>query len=260
VRWLDALARLVTVAFLLAACAPRATEAGTSAPPSPAPTSVVASVRAAFSDRGVVWVTNGRVFLARAPGFQVEAVRTPGQAADAAWHDGDAWAALPAAGWVQRVTGRPDVVQAGRAYRLTATRVYREDGSAVTYTGAGTTGMLGAPDAVVTGGDGLDYALQSGRLYKLGTGRLLVSERAAGPYLSVTPEGAVASAVPAVTTREGTYRVTGGKLQRVDPTGVVRSEVTSDAVVVGRVGDLIVTVSPEGVVRAFRYDLSEVKL
>lgn len=231
--------------FLLGACAPRAQGGDPFA--------------AAFSSGGVIWTANGRTFLARAPQFAPEAVRTPGRVADVAWQGGDAWVALPDVGWVQRVTGAPGVVRAGLAVRLSAARIYREDGSAVAYAGGPAAGLLGAPDAVVTGGDGLDYALQGGKLYQLGSARTLVNEAAGGPYLVATPGGAVTSAVPAAVHDGDLYRLTNGQLERVDAAGSVRAALPHAPGLVGLAGDLVVTVSPGGQLRLFRYDLSEVK-
>ncbi len=231
--------------LLLAACAPRASGG--------------APFAAAFSGGGVVWTANGRTFVARAPQFAPEAVRTPGRVADVAWQGEGAWVALPDAGWVQRVTGAPGVVRAGLTVKLSAARVYREDGSAVTYLGGPATGLLGAPDAVMTGGDGLDYALEGGKLYQLGAARSLIREGAGGPYLVATPQGAVTSTVPAAVHDGDLYRLTGGQLERVDAAGAVRAAVPHAPGLIGLAGNLVVTITPGGQLRLFRYDLSEVK-
>ena len=230
---------------LLAACAPRASGGETFA--------------AAFSQSGVIWTANGQTSLARAPQFLIEPVRTPGRVADVAWQGGDAWVALPEVGWVQRVTGAPGVVRAGRAVKLSAERIYREDGSAVSYAGLPATGLIGAPDAVVTGGDGLEYALQGAKLYRLDAGRTLLRDPAGGPYLLATPDGAATSAVPAAVRDGDLYRLTNGQLERVDAAGAVRAAVPHPPGLIGLTGDLIATISPGGRLRLFRSDLSEVK-
>lgn len=239
-------ATIVAALLVLSGCAPRVA-------------SVPERFAAAFSARGALWVRGGQAFVARAPQFRPEALPTPAPVADVAWHDLDAWAALPGVGWVQRLTGAGGVVRAGVAVKLSATRIYREDGSALSYDGAPAGGLLGAPDAVETGGDGNDYALQGGRLYRVTPVRALVSAQPGGPFLAPTPQGVVASPVPVAVTADFTYRLTGSALERVDAAGSVRGSVPHGPGLVGVAGEFIVTVSREGAVRVFRYDLTEVK-
>lgn len=237
---------LVALVLLLAGCAPRVTAGA-------------GNFNAAFSERGVIWVSNGAAFIAPAPQFTPQRLNVPAAVADVAWHDGDAYVALPSAGWVQRVTGTGGVIQAGVAVKLSASRIYREDGSALTYDGAPENGLLGAPDAVVTGGDGQDYALQGGRLYRVGPNRVLVNGGAGGPYLVRTPSEVLVSPVPVAVTADFTYRLTNGTLQRLDATGSVRAELPHPPGLVGVAGDRVVTVTREGQTRVFRYDLTEVQ-
>lgn len=253
---------LVTATLaLLTACAPAVTDTrptgGAAVTSGPAITANL--VTAAFSDRGAVWVQDGAVFLARAPGFRPERVPVPGRAVDVAWNGGEAWAALPASGWVQRLTGEPRVVQAGRVVAITDTRIYREDGSAVGYDGQPAPGLIGRPDDVVTGGDGGDYATQSGRLYRLDPSRTLLQDRLGAGRLFATPGGATVTTTPTVFTRDGSFRLLDGRLERVDAAGRVRASVPHEFATVGVVAEFVVTVSSAGAVRVFRYDLSEVK-
>lgn len=246
---------------LLTACAPAVTDTrpttnGAAVTSGPAITANL--VTAAFSDRGAVWVLDGAVFLARAPGFRPERVPVPGRAVDVAWNGGEAWVALPASGWVQRLTGEPRVVQAGRVVAITDTRIYREDGSAVTYAGVPTGGLVGAPSAVVTGGDGFDYALQSGRLLRVGTSAVVLDAAARGPFLAATSSGAVSTLFPTVSGANATYRIANGRLERLDAANVVRASLPHEPGVVGIVAEFVVTIAESGRLRVFRYDLSEV--
>ncbi|AFZ65796.1 hypothetical protein [Deinococcus peraridilitoris] len=239
------------VLLLLSACAPRTVGTVTVARPD--------AFSAAFSPRGVLWVTGGTAFLARAPQFRVEKLATPVPVADVAWHDGDAWAALPSVALVVRLTGTGGSLQAGVAVKLSESRIYREDGTALTYSGESTAGLTGAPDAVVTGGDGLDYALQGERLYRIGRERSLVGASQGGPFLTPSPGGVLVSSVPSAVTRDFTYQLHDGQLLRQDASRTVRGAVPHLPGRVGLVGDLVVTVTREGQVRVFRYDLTEVK-
>ncbi|WP_245588595.1 hypothetical protein [Deinococcus pimensis] len=225
----------------------------------PAVTRPQAALTAAFSAQGVAWVSGGAVFLARAPLFRPQRVPVPGRATDVAWNGGNAWVALPAAGWVQRITGEPGVVQVGRVVELTDTRAYREDGTAINFRGQDAPGLVGAPDQAVTGGDGLDYAVQAGRLYRVDPARTLLLDSLGAPLLVSTPTGAGLSTVPVAFTADSQYRLQGGTLERVDAAGRVRASVPHGPGVVGVSAEFVVTVSPNGEVRVFRYDLTEVK-
>ncbi|PYE56282.1 hypothetical protein [Deinococcus yavapaiensis] len=248
-RWRDVLA-IVSVLLALAGCAPSATNAGTG-------TSSRGPVRAAFSNLGVIWTQGGGAFIALAPDFRPQGV-VPSGVNDVAWVAGDAWIASPLSGVVRKVTGRPDSVRAGRVVLLSATRVYREDGSAVTYSGEPTGGLIGTPSAVVTGGDGFDYALQGGRVLRVGSAAVVVDASARGPFLAATSAGAVSTLFPTVFGASGSYRIANGRLERLDAAGVVRAGVPHEPGVAGLVAEFVVTIGESGRLRVFRYDLSEV--
>ncbi|ADV67302.1 hypothetical protein [Deinococcus maricopensis] len=233
---------------LLSACAPAATGAGGASS---------SAIRAAFDTAGVAWVQGGRAYVAFAPAFAPLNVRVPTPAADAGWWRGTPYAALPDAALLISLAGEPRVRPAGRVVRLSNTRAYREDGSAVTYDGSVTTGVVGGPDRVVTSGDGLDYALLGGRLVRVSDGVRLDS--VPKPQLVITTREATTANVPTVVTPDGTYRLTGDALERADATGVVRARVPHGPGVVGVSGPYIVTVSEDGRVRAFTADLSPVR-
>lgn len=247
-------------ATLLGACAPApARTAGSAAAGTPG-LQVAAEVeadasafRAAFSDLGVAWVAAGRACVARAPEYRVTCPKLP-PVVDVAWDGLDVWAAVPSLAQVVTVDRAPRNVNVGRVVRLSAVAAYREDGSAVSYAGAARPGVLGAPSAALTGGDGVDYARVRGTLVRVPDGVLL--RGAAGPYLVVTPGGAEAAEAPEVVTATGRYRLAGGVLDWRDGAGVVRARVPHGPGRVGRVGQEIVTVSAAGAVRRFTPDLS----
>jgi len=232
----------------LAACAPATT--------SRAPISVPA-FSAAFGPEGVAWVDAGQACVARAPSYRAVCPRLPGPAVGVGWNGGDAWAALPGAGLLVTLDRAARSVPVGRVVALSNTRAYREDGSAVTFAGAAATGVPGAPSAAVTGGDGQDYVLLAGALRRVSDG--VVLETAAGPLLQVTPTGARSANVPGVTTASGTYRLTGGTLQRLDAAGRVLASVPHPPGRVGVVGGDLVTVAPGGAVNVFGVDLQPVR-
>ncbi|MEW6422572.1 MAG: hypothetical protein AB1511_12735, partial [Deinococcota bacterium] len=147
-------------------------------------------------------------------------------------------------------------VPAGRVVALSATRAYREDGSAVTFDGQPAPGVPGAPSAAITGGDGEDYVLLAGALRRVSDG--LVVETAPSPLLEATPTGARSANVPSVETPSGTYRLTGTALQRLDLGGRVLASVPHGPGRVGVVGADVVTVSPGGTIRVFGTDLQPV--
>lgn len=213
-----------------------------------------AAFRAAFSDQGVAWVASGRACVARAPSFRVNCPPLP-PAVDVAWNGPDAWAGVPGVGVVVTLDGAARTVDVGRVAALSAGRVYREDGSAVTYANGPVRGVLGRPSAAVTVGDA-EFALVGGEVRRVADGAVLARGAA---FLTVTPDGAAGSAQPQLVTAEGTYRLTGERLERLDPTGRVVATTPHGPGRVGRVGPLIVTVDAAGTVRAFGVDLSPVR-
>lgn len=213
-----------------------------------------AAFRAAFSDQGVAWVASGRACVARAPSFRVNCPPLP-PAVDVAWNGLDAWAGVPGVGVVVTLDGAARTVDVGRVAALSAGRVYREDGSAVTYANGPVRGVPGRPSAAVTVGDA-EFALVGGEVRRVADGAVLARGAA---FLTVTPDGAAGSAQPQLVTAEGTYRLTGERLERLDPTGRVVAATPHGPGRVGRVGPLIVTVDAAGTVRAFGVDLSPVR-
>ncbi len=186
--------RILLTALLLSACAPVAVQiAGVKSigTDPAAPTTIQAS----FSGDGVIWTEGGRVTLARFPGFQKVSVRVPAGATAVGWQSvnrvNTPWVALAGLGLIVTADARPVSVQVGRTVALSAAFVYRQDGSAVDYDGGpASTRLLGTPEAVVTGGDSLEYAIQGGKLYRLGSGGQVLLSGAAQTYLShiLTPD------------------------------------------------------------------------
>jgi hypothetical protein len=250
----------LAAALLLSACAPAAVRS-TQEPP----------FQASFSESGVLWLEKGAVTLARAPGFHKVVVNLPQAATAVGWQQTDTvsipWVALGNLGLIVTADARPVSVQVGRAALLSKTRVYRQDGTTVGYDGSGAgSGLLGEPDAVVTGGDGLEYAVQGGKLYRLGgdsqlpnSGQLLLSS-AARPLLYATPSGAETANVPTAVTLAGRYQLTGTALERRDAAGVLVSSLPHPAGLIGVVGGEIVTLQPGGRLRFFGPELRELKL
>ncbi|MFC4637549.1 hypothetical protein ACFO0D_04245 [Deinococcus hohokamensis] len=237
----------------LMSCAPAATGPATAgaAVARPAATS---PLRAAFSDQGVAWVSGGQPCVARPPSFRAVCPRLPATV-DVAWQGAEAWAAVPGIGAVVTLDGAPRSVPVGRVVALSATRVYREDGSAVTYAGAPARGVVGAPAAAVTDGQGEDYVLLAGALRRVSDGRVL--ERVAGPVLVALPSGARSQETPEVVDEFGTFRLANGRLEALDALGQVRRAVPHGPGLVGRVGQWVVTVTASGVVRLFTTSLEE---
>jgi hypothetical protein len=231
--------------LLLAACAPATTARA------PGPFS------AAFAPEGVAWVDAGTACVARAPSYRPVCPRLPGAAVAVAWNGGDAWAALPGAGLLLTLDRAARSVSVGRVVALSATRAYREDGSAVTYGGGPAVGVAGAPSAAITGGDGEDYVLLVGALRRVADGRVI--ETRAQPLLEATPGGARSVSLPGVVTPSGSYRLTGTALQRLDAAGRVLTGVPHGPGRVGVVGGDLVTVSPGGAIRVFGADLQPVR-
>ncbi|GGO39901.1 hypothetical protein GCM10008949_48670 [Deinococcus humi] len=210
--------------------------------------------RAAFAPEGAAWVSGGRACVARAPSYRVSCPGLP-LAVDVGWNGGDAWAAIPSLGAVITLDRAAQTVMVGRVVALSNTRAYREDGTAVTYAGAPTRGVIGAPAAAITGGNGQDYALLGGKLVRVGDG--VVLESGAGPYLRPTPSGARSADVPGIVSAFGSYRLSNGELQRLDAAGGVVGRVQHGPGRIGLVGGDVVTVSPQGQVRVFGPDLRE---
>ncbi|MBZ9712753.1 hypothetical protein [Deinococcus multiflagellatus] len=227
---------LLPLALLLTACVPTLSSAPTTWP-----------FRAAFSDLGVAWVSGGRACVARAPSFERSCPALPG-AVDVAWAQGDAWAAVPERGLAVTLDRAPRTVNVGRVVALSASRAYREDGSAVDYDGRAAPGVRGAPQAALTSLQGEDFVLLGGQVVRVpgaATGQ--------GPasYLALGPGGVTGTAQPQVQTPGGTYRLTGQALVRLDAAGQVRAQVPHGAGRIGTVGALVVTVSPDGQLRLF---------
>lgn len=230
-----------SVPLLLLACAPL----NASGPVGPA-------FRAAFSDAGVAWVSGGRACVARGPSFVPSCPRLP-PVTDVAWNGGDAWGAVPALGQVITLDRSARAVPVGRVQTLSSARVYREDGSAVTYAGEPARGVLGGPTAAVTGGDGGEFVVLGGALVRLSDG--LVLEARAGAFLMATPQGARTGDAPAAVTAFGTYRLAGGLLERLDGAGRVVASVPHGPGRVGVVGADVVTVDETGRVQVFTLEL-----
>ncbi|ULH15321.1 hypothetical protein MF271_15455 [Deinococcus sp. KNUC1210] len=255
---------LVAASLLLGACAP-VMQGDTSVQRAPKP-----ALQASFSPAGVIWLEGGQVWLARSPGFQKVNLRLPGPASAVAWqavtNDFTPWAALTAAGLIVTADARPVSVPVGRVVAMSSSRVYREDGSAVGFDGSaaavGSAGLLGAPDTVLTGSDGLDYALQGSRLYRVdGSAAPTLLTTGAAPFLYAAAAGefgGVGTAnAPTLVTSTGRYVLTGAALERRDAAGALLASVPHGAGVLGAVGSLIVTVQPGGKLRVFAPELRE---
>ena len=213
---------------------------------------------------GAVRLQTGGVERDDASGFQKVSVRVPAGATAVGWQSVNRvnmpWVALAGLGLIVTADARPASVQVGRTAVLSSALVYRQDGSAVGYDGgpAGS-GLLGTPEAVVTGGDGLEYALQNGKLYRLGSGGQVLLSGAAQPFLYATATGAATANAPTVVTLDGRYTLTGTALERRDAAGVLLASVPHPAGLLGQVGSLIVTVQPGGMLRFFGPELRELK-
>ncbi|GAA5446461.1 hypothetical protein [Deinococcus depolymerans] len=214
-----------------------------------------AALRAAFSDQGVAWVSSGRACVARAPGFRASCPSLP-PAVDVAWNGTDAWAGVPGLGVIVTLDGAARTLSVGRVAALSAGRVFREDGSAVTFAGEPARGVPGRPSAAVTGRDADFVLLDGGEVRRVADGAVLARGAA---FLSLTPDGVVGSAQPQLVTPEGTYRLTGGHLERLDATGRVVASTPHGPGRVGRVGPQLVTVDAAGTVRVFGMDLRGVR-
>lgn len=254
---------LVLTALLLSACAPAAVQTVGTNP------AALTTLQASFSGDGVIWTEGGRVTLARFPGFQKVSVRVPAGATAVGWQTvggqtlnraNTPWVALAGLGLIVTADARPVSVRVGRVISLSSALVYRQDGSAVGYDGVSAgSGLLGTPEAMVTGGDGLEYALQGGKLYRLGSGGQVLLSAAAQPFLYATATGAATANVPTVATLDGRYTLTGTALERRDAAGVLLASAPHPAGLLGQVGSLIVTVQPGGTLRFFGPELRELR-
>lgn len=241
----------VLMAALFLSCAPTSQRGSASTAPK-------SDFHAVFSQQGVAWVSAGRACVARAPSYTVTCPRIGAAAVDVAWHDGDAWAALPQVGLVLTLDRSTRSVNAGAVVRLSSQLIYREDGTALTYGGTRGGQVVGAPTKVVTGGDGLDYVILAGQLRRVTDNALI--EAAPLPELISTPTGVRSVLVPTVVTDMGSYRVNAGMLERFDPAGQILQRVPHDAAQMGLVGDDLLTVTPGGVLRRFTGNLQELPL
>ncbi len=249
---------LISTLPLLSSCAP--TLSGQRATPLSLP--AAAPFQADFTDAGVTWVSDGKAYVARAPALKPMLSPLPVPASAAAWVGSVAWGALPAAGLVITLDGPTEQANVGRAWKLSHTRVYLQDGSAVSYSGGSLGGVNGPPAAVVTGGDGQDYALVGLKLYRSGNPPTLLSNALSATgqnYLYATPLGAASSNVPTLQTPLGLYRLTGSELQRLDSSGQVVSQVAHGPGLLGMVGGQVVTLSREGQLRRFDTGLRELR-
>jgi hypothetical protein len=262
--------RFLLAAVLLSACAPAAVRPSMAKPGAGSSDSVPAirpyvppPVQAAFSSAGVIWNEGGKVTLARSPGFQKVPFALKAVATAVGWQTVDRlntpWVGVGQLGWLLTADGRPVTVQVGRVVALSNTRAYRQDGSAVGFDGAALPGLLGTPDAVVTGGNGTDYALQNGKLYRLTESGPLLESGAARPFLYAEAGGASTANAPTLVTVSGRYTLTGTALERRDGAGALLASVPHPAGAIGEVGSLVVTVQPGGILRVFAPELRELK-
>lgn len=238
----------------LMSCAPAATGQAPESPGASPRPAAASAFRAAFSEQGVAWVSGGQACVARAPSFRASCPRLPA-AVDVAWQGGEAWAAVPGISAVVTLDGAPRSVPVGRVVALSATRIYREDGSALTYAGAPARGVVGAPTAAATDGQGEDYVLLAGALRRVSDGRVL--DRVAGPSLVALPSGARSQEAPEVVDEFGAFRLSNGRLEALDALGQVRRAVPHGPGLVGRAGQWVVTITPGGTVRLFTPWLDE---
>ena len=249
---------------LLCACAPGQTgRTASSSAQSSLP------FQADFTDAGVTWVANGQAYVARAPGLKPQLSPLPSVAVSAAWVGNVAWGALPGPGLIVTLDGSPQTQNVGRVARLTHSRIYRQDGTAQSYgadekSGGEAGGVLGFPDAAITGGDGGEYVRVGPDLYQPGAGASSSASRLSSgalPYLYALPRrGAATANLPTVQADSGSlYRLTGSALERLDGTGRVLASVAHGPGLIGVVGGRVVTLSAAGQIRVFLVDLREVR-
>ena len=244
-------------AFLLtglSACAPmQNTRPATPQPPTTLP------FQADFSDAGVTWVAAGKAYVARAPSFKTLLSPLPTPAYAAAWVGNVAWGALPGPGLIVTLDGPPDSRVVGRAIRLSSALIYRQDGTTLTYGLGQGPNLPAAPSAVLTGGDGREYALVGGSLYQPGSPATLLSQNAQAYLYSLPGRGVATSNRPSVQTGAGLYQLTGSALERQDGNGQTVTSVPHGSGLIGEVGGRIVTLSAGGQIRVFLPDLREVR-
>jgi hypothetical protein len=210
--------------------------------------------RAAFSSEGVVWVNGGKACVARAPSYRQVCPELPEKAVDVAWNNSQAWAVLPYAGFIVTLDRAALTMQVGRAVAMTATRIYREDGSAVSFQGNKLKGVVGSPTAALTGGDNEDYVLLAGKLKRVSDDVIL--DYKPSTYLRYTPFGIATAATPGITTKNATYRLTGTTLEKIDLAQRIISSMPHGPGHIGIVGTEIVTISPAGDIRVFNMNLT----
>ncbi len=242
---------------LLGACAPGPAQYTRSQHTQAAPGTL--PFQADFSDAGVTWVSGGKAYVARAPSLRAQLAPLPTPAVAAAWVGNVAWGALPDAGIIVTLDGPPETRVVGRAVRLSSQRIYRQDGSAVNYGGGAASGVLGFPQAVLTGGDGEEYALVGGDLERPGNPPSLLSAGAQAYLYRLPGRGAATSNVPTVQTDQGLYRLTGTQLERLDAAGRTVTGLPHGPGLIGVVGGRVVTLSAGGSLRVFLGDLREVR-
>lgn len=238
-------------AAFLSACAPTSSQGTAPAAAVPGLHGDPQRFRAAFSDAGVAWVVDGQACVARAPGYRVTCPKLP-PASDVAWQGETAWALLPGPGLAVTLDLAPRSVVAGAAAALSSTRIYRRDGSTLSYDGEPGRGIAGRPQSAVTGGDGQDYVWLAGQVRRVSDG--VVTERQARSFLYPTPAGAATAWLPTAADRFGEYRLTGSALEHFTA-GQVVARVPHGAGRVGLVQGEVVTVSPAGELRRFAADL-----
>ncbi|WP_241191186.1 hypothetical protein [Deinococcus psychrotolerans] len=254
-RWLSIPFLAAPFLAALTACAPAQTHRQPSAP---------LPFQADFSDVGVAWVSGGQAFVARAPSLRAQLAPLPAPAVAAAWVGNVAWGALPSAGLIVTLDGPPETRVVGRVAKLSQQRIYLQDGTALNYSGGAASGVLGTPSAVLTGGDGEDYALVGGNLYRPGSPASLLSPTRMGidapAYLYRLPgRGVAVSGLPSVQTGQGLYRLTGSALERLGSGDQPVASVPHGPGLIGAVDGRIVTLSAAGQIRVFLPDLREVR-
>lgn len=238
---------------LLCGCAPRTTPVTASAANS-------STFRAVFSSAGVAWLAEGKACVARAPSYQAVCPRL-GRVTDIAWNAGEAWAAVPGLGLIVTLDRAARTVPVGAVVALSSLRVYREDGSALTYAGQPDGTVPGTPSRAVTGGDGQDYVLLGKVLMRVADQKMLsggLTDDGANELVA-TPTGMVRVSVPSAYGNDSIYRLQGGVLERRDIAGQVLGRVPHAAGAVGLVGEQVVTVTPAGEIRRFTRNLQELR-
>lgn len=244
-------AALLALAFTLGACAP----VYTVTPVTTGTPTTGNHIQAAFSTEGAVWSDGQTACVARVPQLRPICPTWPAPTGAVAWAEDRAWVTLPTLGQVVTVDGAAQSVLAGQVAALSSTRIYREDGSALTYSGQPTTGTLGRPSSVITGGDGHDYALVAH--YLISVGHETKAERAIGNWLYSTSAGAAVGEHPTVDTGRGLLEL---REQQLFLSG--RSQAWSfsnQTVAIGQIGDkTYALVAAPSEVRTEKWQLIEV--